>query len=258
MTISRRTAIQSGIATLAGLACLPGVIPRAAAQATQGDKLELRDGTVLSIVPIAHASLALTTADLVIVIDPVGDTAAFADLPPANLILLTHEHQDHFNLDTLTALAADAAQIVANSAVYEQLPEALRSRAIRLANGEAADLAGVSINAVPAYNITTDRLQYHPKGRDNGYILSLGGSRIYVAGDTEDTPELRATESIDVVFLPMNLPFTMSVEQAADAVAAFAPKVVYPYHSRGSDVNAFKALVDASGVASEVRLAKWY
>ena len=121
-----------------------------------------------------------------------------------------------------------------------------------LENGE---IDGIPVEAVPAYNITADRRQYHPQGRDNGYVLTFGDRRLYIAGDTEDTPEMRALTGIEVAFLPMNLPYTMSVEQAADAVKAFRPAIVYPYHSRGSDTATFKELV---GDAAEVRLAEWY
>ena len=104
-----------------------------------------------------------------------------------------------------------------------------------LANGEKTEAAGIAIEAVPAYNTTPGKEKFHPKGRDNGYVLTMGGKRVYVAGDTEDTPEMRALKGIDVAFLPMNLPYTMSVEKAAEAIRAFKPKVVYPYHFRSRD-----------------------
>jgi L-ascorbate metabolism protein UlaG (beta-lactamase superfamily) len=124
-----------------------------------------------------------------------------------------------------------------------------------MANGDKTTIAGVSIEAFPMYNTTPDRLKYHPKGDGNGYILTIGGKRIYIAGDTEETPEMRAITNIDVAFLPMNLPFTMDIRHAAQAVKDFKPKVVYPYHYRGSDVEAFKTMV---GDAADVRLLKWY
>jgi len=139
--------------------------------------------------------------------------------------------------------------------VMEELPADLKSQATSIGNGESGTLRDIPIEAVPAYNTTADRLQFHPKGVGNGYILTFGDKRIYIAGDTEDTPEMRALNDIEVAFLPMNLPYTMTVEQAADAVKAFKPRVVYPYHSRGSDIEAFSALV---GDAAEVRLRNWY
>ena len=111
---------------------------------------------------------------------------------------------------------------------------------------------------MPAYNTTPDRLQYHPKGRDNGYVLTIGGLRVYIAGDTEDTPEMRALTDIDIAFLPMNLPYTMTIEQAAEAVAAIQPGEVYPYHSKGSDIDAFASLVAEKAPDTEVLVRNWY
>ena len=126
-----------------------------------------------------------------------------------------------------------------------------------LANGETKSVAGVSIEAVPMYNLTADRLKYHNKGRGNGYVVMVGGKRVYISGDTEDIPEMRALKNIDVAFICMNLPYTMTEEQAASAVREFKPKIVYPFHYRGSDVEKFKRLVgEDSGV--EVRLRDWY
>ena len=114
------------------------------------------------------------------------------------------------------------------------------------------------VEAIPAYNTTPDRVQYHPQGRDNGYVLGIGDLRVYIAGDTEDIPEMRALKDIDIAFLPMNLPYTMSIQQAAAAVSAFGPGRVYPYHYKGSDTAAFATLVGESGAATEVVLHDWY
>ena len=129
-----------------------------------------------------------------------------------------------------------------------------------LANGERTEVAGIAIEAVPAYNTTLGKEKFHPKGRDNGYVLTMGGKKVYVAGDTEDTPEMRALKDIDVAFLPMNLPYTMSVEKAAEAIRAFKPRVAYPYHYRSGDgtkanLEELKRLV---GEGSEIRARDWY
>ncbi len=130
-----------------------------------------------------------------------------------------------------------------------------------LANGESFEEKGLKIEAVPAYNLTEDRRDFHPKGRDNGYVVNIGGKRIYIAGDTEDIPEMRELTNIDAAFVCMNLPYTMTVESAADSVLEFAPKIVYPYHYRGqggmSDLEAFKKAV-AVNPEIEVRLLDWY
>jgi L-ascorbate metabolism protein UlaG (beta-lactamase superfamily) len=146
--------------------------------------------------------------------------------------------------------------------VAEKLPDALRDRAVVLANGGKADVAGISIEAVPMYNLTPERLRFHAKGRGNGYVLNMGGKRVYNSGDTEDIPEMRQLQNIDVAFVCMNLPYTMDVEQAASAVREFQPKVVYPFHYRGaggkkSDVERFKRLAEEGGNI-EVRLLEWY
>jgi L-ascorbate metabolism protein UlaG (beta-lactamase superfamily) len=137
------------------------------------------------------------------------------------------------------------------------LPESLRAKTTVLANGETKSVKGVSIEAVPMYNTTPERLQYHTKGRGNGYVVTLGGKRVYISGDTEDIPEMRALKNIDVAFVCFNLPYTMTEEQAASAVRDFAPKIVYPYHYRGSDIAKFKKLV-GNDAGIEVREGSWY
>jgi L-ascorbate metabolism protein UlaG (beta-lactamase superfamily) len=182
-------------------------------------------------------------------------TAEYTALERPDLILVTSEHGDHFNADILSAVAGENVTIVAPQTVADKMPDALKAMTTVLANGETTTVGDIEIEAVPAYNLTEDRLKYHPKGRDNGYVLTLGDTRVYIAGDTEDIPEMRALKDIDVAFVPMNLPYTMDVEQAASAVKEFQPAVVYPYHYGDSDVNAFASTV---GDASDVRLLKWY
>ena len=238
-----------------GIAAMPIAMSatKAFAQsALTGDTIATSDGDVI-IHPVGHASLVLQFGEHVIYVDPAKQD--FSGLPAPTGILITHEHGDHFDGPSLEKLAGDKAAIMTNEAVAAKLPEALKARALPVKNGGSGQLDGIFVAAVPAYNTTEDRKQYHPQGRDNGYVLTLGDKKIYIAGDTEDTPEMRALTGIDVAFLPMNLPYTMSVEQAADAVKAFKPRIVYPYHYQGSDVEKFKELV---GDAAEVRLVDWY
>lgn len=215
------------------------------------------DAGDLKIIPIQHATFSLQWSGKTILVDPVGGADPFAKLPKPDLILITDIHGDHLNKDTLAAVIASGTSLVTSPAAAEQLPAEIRSRAKPLANGEATEVQGVKIQAIPAYNLTADRLKYHPKGRGNGYVLTLGSKRVYISGDTENIPEMLALKNIDLAFLCMNLPYTMTVEQAAEAVRAFKPKIVYPYHSRGSDLQKFVSLVgENAGV--EVRIRDWY
>jgi L-ascorbate metabolism protein UlaG (beta-lactamase superfamily) len=233
----------------------------AIAQAAQDDQIATSNGNLV-IHPVHHAGLVLTWNGKRIVADPTtfppGPNSGAADFKGANppdLILITHEHGDHFSVPTLTELAGPNTVIVAPQSVYAMLPPALQAKTKVMKNGDKGTFAGVPVEAVVEYNTTPERMMFHPKGRDNGYVLSLGGKRVYLAGDTEEAPELKNLPNIDVAFIPMNLPYTMTVDAAAAWVKDFKPKVVYPYHYAESDVNKFKTLV---GNASEVRLRKWY
>ena len=228
----------------------------AADKARTSDVVPTDDGA-LRIYPINHATLALQWKDKTVYVDPVGGAGGFQGLPPPNLILITHIHGDHFSKETLAKVAGPATKLVGPRTVVEQLPSDLRGRATALGNGQALEVLGMKIEAVPAYNLAAERQRFHPKGRDNGYVLTLGGKRIYLSGDTEAVPEMLALKDINVAFVCMNLPYTMDIEQAAGAVRAFKPRVVYPYRYRGADLEKFKERVGAdSGI--EVRLRDWY
>jgi len=220
-------------------------------------------GSHFGVRPINHASLALSwdvneLSNVVVYVDPVGDAKLYAQTPKPQLILLTHTHPDHLSADTLKAVASDKTVLVAPASVAAQLPAEFKSRTTILTNGQSATVCDILIEAIPMYNTTPERAQYHPKGQGNGYVLSKsGGLRVYVSGDTEDIPEMRALKNIDVAFVCMNLPYTMTEDQAASAVKAFKPKIVYPYHYKGSDVQKFKTLVGTNSDVN-VRLDDWY
>jgi len=238
---------------LAGLAALPAIATiRPAFAQEQADMISTSGGDV-GVHPVMHASFALTYGAEVIYVDPADH--GFAGLPRPTAILITHVHGDHYNPENLATLAGTTVPIWVNEDVYGKLPEALKGQATALKNGDTGTINGIPVEAIPAYNLTAERLKFHPKGVGNGYVLSFGDKKIYVSGDTEDIPEMRALTGIEVAFVCMNLPNTMDINQAADAVKTFKPTIVYPYHSRGQDVEAFKALV---GDASEVRIANWY
>jgi L-ascorbate metabolism protein UlaG (beta-lactamase superfamily) len=234
-------------------------------KAISGDKIAAKNG-VLAIHPVNHATFLMQWNGKTIYVDPVGGGKRFADFPKPDLVLLTHLHADHFDTATLDAVvpAGDKPTIIVPASVAEKIPQTLRGKTNvkTLANGEKTEVAGIAIEAVPAYNISPDKAKFHPKGRDNGYVLTMGGKKIYIAGDTEDTTEMRALKGIDVAFLPMNLPYTMTVQKAAEAIRQFKPKIVYPYHYRGGDgtkanLEELKKLVGKdSGV--EIRIRDWY
>ncbi len=250
---SPRTVPSSIVFAVAMLGGLAGV---AGAQIT-GDAVATSRGDLV-IHPLDHATFVMGWNGKAIYIDPVGGADRFAGLPTPDLILVTDLHGDHLNAETLSAIATPQTRIVAPAAAAEQLPASLMRQTTALANGETRMFDDIGVEGVPMYNLTEDRLRFHDKGRGNGYVLTVGGTRVYIAGDTEDIPEMRALQNIDVAFVPMNLPYTMTEEQAARGVNAFNPEVVYPYHFQGSDPEKFKALVEAGGGNTEVRLRDWY
>ena len=206
--------------------------------------------------------MVLQLGGLVIYTDPVDGEETFEGQPAPTIILVTDVHQDHMNADTLSAFVKDNPVIVAPQAVVDQLPESLAKSIVVLKNGEKTTQKGVEIEAIPMYNVPESASSFHTKGRGNGYVISAEGKRIYISGDTSATPEMKALQNIDVAFLTMNLPYTMDIEEATDAVLAFKPKVVHPYHYRGqnglSDVNKFKQLVEEKDPTIQVELLDFY
>jgi L-ascorbate metabolism protein UlaG (beta-lactamase superfamily) len=203
-------------------------------------------GGDLKITCIKHGTLMFSYAGKVIHIDPVSMYADYATLPKADLILVTHEHGDHLDVKAIDAVRTAGAKIVCNAASAKTV-----SDAIVMNNGDTQTAVGISIEAVPAYNLEKP---FHPRGNGNGYILTFGDKRVYVAGDTENVPEMKALKGIDVAFLPMNLPYTMSPEQAADAAKAFRPRVLYPYHFGNTDTGRLVDLLkDEPGMEVRIR-----
>jgi L-ascorbate metabolism protein UlaG (beta-lactamase superfamily) len=227
---------------------------------TRTDSITRKDS--LQVHPVHHSALVLEGARHVIYIDPHAGAERFASFPRPDLVLITDIHGDHLDTTTLAGLALQGVRIIAPQAVVDLLPATLKASAEVLANGARKEVAGVGVEAVPMYNMPDPNDARHPKGRGNGYVITLAGQRIYISGDTEDIPEMRALTGIDIAFVCMNLPYTMTVDQAASGVLAFKPKVVYPYHYRGqdglSDVARFKQLVNAGDPGIDVRLVDWY
>jgi L-ascorbate metabolism protein UlaG (beta-lactamase superfamily) len=207
----------------------------------------------VKITPLYHASTLIQTGGKIIYIDP-AKPAKLDGLPKADLILITHLHGDHFDPAYLAALSQPGTEVIAPASVVAKY-----AAAKPLANGETQSWNGWTIEAVPAYNLVRGPAPgqlYHPKGRDNGYVLTFGGKRFYFSADTEATPEMRALKNIDVAFVCMRLPYTMPPEEAAEGILAFHPKVVIPYHYQGSDLKILQEKLKGSGI--EVRLLNWY
>ena len=218
------------------------------------------EGAELNIQPVTHATLVLTYKNKYIYVDPTGGADAFKGLGAPDIILVTDIHGDHFDPKTIEAINTNKAMLVVPQAVADKLPANYdKERLVILNNGDKTLQAGISITAFPMYNLPgAENANYHIKGRGNGYILKIGGKSIYISGDTADIPEMRALKNIDIAFVCMNLPYTMDVNAAAQAVLAFKPKAVYPYHYRGQDVKLFKVLVNTGDKNIDVRLREWY
>lgn len=207
----------------------------------------------VKITPIYHASALIQAAGKNIYIDP-AKPGNFEGLPPADLILITHAHGDHLDPATIAKLSKRGTEIVAPAAVAATL-----KTAHVMANGQSIAWEKWKIEAVPMYNLKRGSAPgklYHPKGWGNGYVLTFGGKRFYFSGDTENIPEMRALKNIDVAFICMNLPYTMTPQEAADAVKAFHPRVAIPYHYRGTNIEAFRQALAGTGI--DVRLLDWY
>lgn len=211
------------------------------------------DAGVVRITPIRHASLMLEGGGQVVHIDP-RSQGDYEGLPKADLILITDVHGDHLDPKMIARLKKPGTVILAPEAVAKTVPDAAVIR-----NGERKTIAGWTVEAVPMYNLKrgpSEGKLFHDKGRGNGYVVTFGGRRFYISGDTEATPEMRALRNIECAFVCMNLPYTMPPDEAAEAVKAFKPKIVYPYHYRGSDLSIFEKALAGSGI--EVRIRDWY
>jgi len=190
-------------------------------------------GGKLEITFIGHGTLMFTFGGKIIHVDPFSRLADYSKLPQADMILLTHEHRDHLDLKALDNLRTDKTKIILTENCAQQV-----KGGIIMQNGDVKTVDGLKIEAVPAYSLVhmrSEGVPFHPQGNGNGYVITFGDKRIYVAGDTENIPEMKQLKDIDYAFLPMNLPYTMTPEMVADAAKAFKPKVLYPYHYGKTD-----------------------
>lgn len=210
-------------------------------------------GAKLEIYMVTHGSVAMNYKGFSVQVDPVGKMGQaeidYSWFPKADLILITHEHGDHLSPDTIALLSKDDTQILLNAKSRDQL-----GKGEAIANGESRKVGPVGITAVPAYNISEGRQNFHPKGNGNGYILDFDGFKVYVAGDTEDIDEMASIGPVDVAFLPVNQPYTMTTTQCIEAAMTIKPKVLIPYHMSQTDIQEVKTVLDANDSGIEVLL----
>jgi L-ascorbate metabolism protein UlaG (beta-lactamase superfamily) len=232
---------------------LMGIASSTNAQAQfETDNITTSNGD-LKITFIGHGTLIFTFNGKVIHVDPYGELADYSILPKADIILITHEHSDHFDLSAIKILRTNQTKLVLTETCAQKI-----SGGMVMKNGEVQIIQGIKVEAVPAYNIIHKRdngQPFHPKGVGNGYILTFGDKRVYVAGDTENIPEMKTIQGVDVAFLPMNLPYTMTPEMVADAAKVLKPKILYPYHYGDTDTSQLlEILKDVREI--EVRIRK--
>ena len=232
------------------------------------DVFETKSGKPVKFHALVHASIRIDYDGQTIMIDPVtklgGRTIDYSAMPKADYIFVTHEHGDHFDKEALKQLTGERTQLVMNQrcvdmygsgqAMVNGQSSSLRSGAGgTMVNGQSSMVNGLKVEAVPAYNTTEGHQQFHPRGRDNGYILTLDSLRIYIAGDTEDIPEMADIKDIDIAFLPCNQPYTMTPEQLIKAAKTIKPKVLFPYHYGKTDVSGIPAQLKDEGIDVRIR-----
>lgn len=224
-------------------------------ESAEVDTFTTASGTNVCVHCIKHGSLSINIGDRWIYVDPVTDKVLpvtdYTTMPKADYILVTHEHGDHLDAKAIEQLTNDGTTLIVNKRSSEILGG--RGEVLTYDESMIDSIGGWIFYAVPAYNTSADKQKFHPKGRDNGYVLDIDGLRIYIAGDTEPIPEMRDLGNIDVAFLPCNLPFTMTPEQLAEAAKMIRPKVLFPYHYGKTDIQQVVKLLEGSGIEVRIR-----
>jgi L-ascorbate metabolism protein UlaG (beta-lactamase superfamily) len=240
--------------SLALLMLLCIVTPLVAQQSLQKDTIKTTKGNLV-VTFIGHGSLVLQYSGKTIHVDPFGSLTDYSELPDADVILITHHHPDHLDLNAVEKIRTGSTVVIMTAMCAAKIPDGTVMK-----NGDRRAVGGFDVEAVPAYNLVHKReggSVFHPKGEGNGYVLTIGKTRLYIAGDTENTPEMKALKNIDYAFLPMNLPYTMTPEMVADAVRGFKPKVLYPYHFGDTDTQKLVDLLKSEkGIVIRLRKMK--
>lgn len=223
-------------------------------QAMEKDIIKTSEGN-LTITFVGHGTLIFEFGKKVIHIDPYSKLTDYTSLPKADVIFITHEHRDHLDLSALEKIRTDKTGFILNQAAADKLGSGKVMK-----NGDRMEIAGLTVEAVPAYNLVhmrSEGVPFHPEGNGNGYIITFGDKKVYVAGDTENVPEMKALKDIDIAFLPMNLPYTMTPEMVADAAKAFRPTILYPYHFGETDTSKIVELLkDTRDIEVRIRSMK--
>lgn len=212
----------------------------------------------LTVHPINHGTVAFTFDGKTIFVDPYGGADKFSEFDDPDIILITDIHGDHLNKETISGLNTQNTIFIVPQAVADRMDESMKDQIVVIRNEESTTQRGIKFTGVAMYNLPDDESSRHKKGRGNGYIINFGGENVYLSGDTEDIPEMRNLEDIDIAFVCMNLPYTMDIYQAASAVIEFEPEIMYPYHHRGQDIQKFKALLAEGNPNVKVVLKDWY
>ncbi|MGD8868137.1 MAG: MBL fold metallo-hydrolase [Gemmatimonadales bacterium] len=246
--------MRAYVPTIALLCCLTPLFASgwALGQATfESDVISTAAGDI-TITFIGHGTLMFRYEGTVVHVDPVGREADYSSLPEADLVLVTHEHGDHLDPDAIAAIRTEGTVVIVAHSCAGRV-----DGSVTMENGDTRTAAGLSIEAVPAYNLVHKRdngQPFHPKGAGNGYVVTFGDTRVYIAGDTENTPEMEGLKDIDIAFLPMNLPYTMTPEMLADAAKAFRPRILYPYHFGSTDTGELVRLLEGvEGIELRIR-----
>lgn len=232
----------------------------------EGEIIELQSApaNLPKITAIDHASAVVEWDEVTVFVDPVGDQSQYLAYGSPDIVVITHIHPDHLSVDTMVGMLERDTVVLAPQSVIDEVPSMISNNVTTpFVAGSTQEVGGITFTAVPAYNIRPEAQQFHPKERgDIGVVMEVDGTRVYFSGDSEGTPEMRALENIDTAFVAMNLPFTMSVQDAAAAVAEFSPRVVIPYHYRGrdglSDLDEFERLLDELNSSVQVERMEWY
>ena len=237
------------------LTCLLAIMGLSTAcgqQTFEVDEFKTKSGKTVKFHALVHASIRIEYNGKEIEIDPVrklgNKTIDYTAMPKADFVFVTHEHGDHFDKEAIKILSREGTQLIMNKRCAD-----MYGPCGVLANGQSAMFGDITVDAVPAYNISEGRTQFHPKGRDNGYILTIDGLRIYIAGDTEDIPEMSDVKNIDIAFLPCNQPYTMTTEQLVRAAKVIKPKVLFPYHYGQTDVSGIPSQLQGEGIDVRIR-----